>query len=154
MQLLFYKPKTVAEEVSNILTSAIQHTKMDEIFKNNYIFFAFLRLDRVEPMWQYQVRELHELWPKLVDVIDRDDISTIFTMECQEVGLPVEEYDLDSAFLKAQNEWAQELMVATANCILRWNENKVITTPVACWHNGRIFVDIIVCDRYRGFFFW
>ncbi len=153
MQLLFFKQPTIAEEVSKILTNTIQHIKMDEVFKNNYTFFAFLRLDNIEPRWQVQVRDLHKLWSKLVDVINRDDLSTIFIMECQELDLPVDEYDLDDAFHKAQNEWAQELMVSTADYILRWNEDKVISTQVASWHDGHICVDVTVCVKYRDWVF-
>ena len=153
MQLLFYKQPTIAEEVSKILTGAIQQINMDEVFKENYTFFAFLHLDKIDPVWQRQVHELPELWPQLVDVIKRDELSTIFKMECQELNLPVDEYNLDIAFHKAQNEWAQELMVSTADYILKWNEDKVISTPVAAWCAGRIRVDIGQCVKYRDYIF-
>ena len=105
MTLLFYKQQTVAEEVSQILSGAIQHINMDEEFKEHYIFSAFLHLDKIEPLWQIQVRDLHKLWPKLVDVIDQDEFASIFRVCCETEELPVEDYDLDSAFHKAQNEF-------------------------------------------------
>lgn len=146
---IFQPESTIAEEAVKALTDAIHHVKMDQVFKEKYTFFAFLRLDILEPKYHLQVYNLHELWPKLNDVIDRETFFRFFSQECQELNLSAEEYDLDSAFLKAQNEWAVELMVATADFILKWNENKVISTPVASWQHGHICVDQNVCTQYR-----
>ena len=41
------------------------------------------------------------------------------------------ELDLTSAFVKAQKEWAQEIMLQTAEFILKWNEDEIITSQVA-----------------------
>ena len=126
---------------------------MDGVFKESYTFFAFLQLDMIEPVWQHQVRDLPELWYQLNDAIDRDRFFKCFSMKCQQRHLPVEEYDLDSAFHKAQNDWAQELMVATADYILKWYEDCTFSTPVASWRDGHICVDQSVCAKYREWFF-
>ena len=49
---------------------------------------------------------------------------------------------------KAQTEWAEDIMVATADFILKWCEED-ITTQVALWDNGHIQVDTHVCKLYR-----
>ena len=58
--------------------------------------------------------------------------------------LPFTEYDLDRAFEKAQTKWAENIMIATADFILKWYEED-ITTQVAFWDNGHIQVDTHVC---------
>ncbi len=142
----------IVEEARKALTNAIHHLKMDQVFKENYTFVAFLRLDILEPKYHLQVSNLPELWTKLNDVINRETFSQLFSLECQELNLSADEYDLNSAFLKAQNEWAVELMVTTAEYILKWNEDRVISTPVATWHHGQICVDQNICTKYRDCF--
>ena len=151
MQLLYHQfyPSTIAKEAAKALTDALYHIKMDQVFKENYVFYAFLRLDDVEPVYQRQVHDLPQLWHQLDDVIDRDEFAASFRMHCEHLNLPAEDYDLDIAFFKAQHEWAGELMQATANYILTWNENRKITTPVASLQNGRICVDTSLCVKYR-----
>lgn len=150
-QLLYhlFHHTPIAVEAVKALTDAIHHIKMDELFKENYTFFAFLRLDDIEPVYQRQVHDLPELWSQLDNVIERDQFFVSFSMDCEQLNLPAEEYDMDAAFHKAQSEWAQELMVSTANYILKWNEDKHITTQVASWQNGQICVDTSVCNKYR-----
>ena len=46
-------------------------------------------------------------------------ILVIIFRDCKELDLPLKQYDLDSAFQKAQTEWAEEIMVATADYILK-----------------------------------
>ena len=74
---------------------------------------------------------------------------SLFSRDCKELDLPFKQYDLDSAFEKAQTEWAGEIMVATADYLLKWNENEIITTQVAFWKNGQIHVNTNVCKVYR-----
>ena len=50
---------------------AIQHMKMDEVFKDDYKIFAFARLPRVEPVTERQVHDLPQLWNKVDKKIDR-----------------------------------------------------------------------------------
>ena len=108
MQLLFgqFHQSTIVKEASKALTDAIYHIKMDQVFKENYVFYAFLRLDDVEPVYQRQVYNLSHLWHKLDDVIDRDEFAASFNMHCEHLNLPAVDYDMDIAFHKAQHEWA------------------------------------------------
>ena len=41
------------------------------------------------------------------------------------------ELDLTSAFVKAQKERAQDFRLQTADFILKWNEDEIITSQVA-----------------------
>lgn len=144
---LFQQP-TIAEEAQKAITDAIHHVNMDKVFKENYIFFSLLRLDVMEPRSHLQVYNLYKLWPKLKDVIDRESFDMLFSHECQKKNLPAGEYDLDSAFSKAQKEWSVELMVATAEHILQRIEDKTFSKPIAFWHEGLICVDRNVCVKY------
>ena len=44
------------------------------------------------------------------DLIDRKEFFLSFASQCEE--LPFTEYELDSAFEKAQTEWAEDIMIA------------------------------------------
>ena len=150
-ELLYHllQQPTIVEEAKKAMTDAIHHVNMDKVFKENYIFFSVLRLDVLEPRLHFQVLELPKLWLKLKDVIDRESFDTLFFQECQKQNLPAEEYDLDSAFLKAHKEWCEELIVATAEHILQRIEDKTFSKPVAFYVNGQILVEEIVCEKYR-----
>ena len=89
---------------------------MDKVFKENYKMFVFDRLPLIEPVYQRQVHDLPQLWSKVE--VDREEFFLAFSSECRELDLPFAEYDLDSAFVKAQTEWAEGLMVATADQIV------------------------------------
>ena len=66
--------------------------------------------------------------------VDREEFFLAFAS----LELPFTEYNLDS--VQAQTEWAEDIMIATADFILKWYEED-ITTQVAFWHNGHIQVD-------------
>ena len=122
---------------------------MDEVFKDTYKDYAFSLLPLIESVDQRQVHDMPLLWNKVDELIDRDEFFLSFAAECKEMDLPYTKYDLDSAFIKAQTEWAEDLMVATADYILKWFEHEVISTQVAFWDDGHICVDTTVCKRYR-----
>jgi len=128
---------------------ALQHMTMDEVFKDHYKLFAFARLFRVEAVSERHVHDLPQLWNKVDKEIDRDEFFSLFSRECKELNLPYKQYDLDNAFEKAQTEWAEEIMVATADQLLKWNEDEIIKTQVAFWKNGPIHVHTNVCKVYR-----
>ena len=144
-----FQPYTIVTEAAKALTEALQHIKMDEVFKDNYMIFAFERLPLIEPVCERQVHDLPQLWNKVDNLIDRDEFFLSFSSHCKQLDLPFTQYDLDSAFEKAQTEWAGEIMVATADFLLKWNEDLDILTQVACWINGHIHVDTNVCTLYR-----
>ena len=82
------------------------------------------------------------------DLIYREEFFLAFASQCNRLELPFTEYDLDSAFEKAQIEWAEDIMIATADFILKWYE-EIITIQAAFWENGHIQVDTHVCNLYR-----
>ena len=142
LMYILYQPCSIFEDAKKALTEAIQHINMDKVFKENYKMFVFDRLPLIEPVYQRQVHDLPQLWSKVDDLIDREEFFLAFASQCKE--LPFTEYDLDSAFEKAQTEWAEDIMIATADFILKWYEED-ITTQVAFWDNGHIQVDTHVC---------
>ena len=77
---------------------------MDKVFKENYKMFVFDRLPLIEPVYQWQVHDLPQLWSKVDDLIDREEFCLAFAFQCNRLELPFTEYDLDSAFEKAQTE--------------------------------------------------
>ena len=97
------------EDAKKALTEAIQHINMD---KENYKMFVFDRLPLIEPVYQREVHDLPQLWSKADDLIDRKDFFLAFASQCNRLELPFNEYDMDSAFEKAQTEWAED-MIAT-----------------------------------------
>ena len=166
MQLLnhlFQKP-SIAEEARIALTEAIesmtmdndtgsemldQDIKMESIFKQTYTTFAFSKLPLIEPDTNRQVHDLPQLWEKVDQLIDRDEFFLSFAVHCKELDLPFMELDLDSAFIKAQAEWAEDIMISTANFILKWNEDVMLYSQVAFWEDGHIIVDTTKCTTYR-----
>ena len=161
MQLLFntfHKP-TIADEARIALTEAIESLNMDiemvdqdhemeNAFKHNYMTFAFSRLPLIQPNINQQVHDLHQLWEEVDQLIDRDEFCLAFAAHCKQLDLPFMDFDLDNAFIKAQAEWAEEIMVSTANFILHWNEDGV-TSQVAFWEDGNIIVDTTKCSKYK-----
>lgn len=143
-----FQPSTMARSAATALIEAIQHIKMDDVFKFNYRVFAFSILPEIEPESYRQVHDLPQLWERVNDLINRDEFYLAFSSECQELDLPFPDYDLDSAFIKAQTEWAEEIMVATADYIVKWEEDEDISEQVAFWKNGRIQVDTNLCKHY------
>ena len=144
------KPHNIVTEAAKALTEALTIINMDQVFKDNYKIYAFSKLPKIEPVSGRQVHDLPELWNKVDNLIDREEFLLSFAWECQQLNLPFEEYDLEYAFIKAQTEWAAEIMTATADFILKWNEDEEITSQVACWKNGQIHVDTNMCKRYRN----
>ena len=145
----YFQPVTdIARSGATALIEAVQHIKMDEVFKTNYSVFAFAKLPLIEPEYQRQVHDLPQLWESVDDLINRDEFYLSFSSECQELDLPFPDYDLDSAFIKAQTEWAEEIMVATADYIVKWYEDDIIIDQVASWKNGRIEVNTDLCKNY------
>ena len=145
---MFQQP-SIAKEAGKALTQALHHINMDEVFKDNYKMFVFDRLPLIEPVYQRQVHDLPQLWSKVDDPIDREEFFLVFASQCRELDLPFAEYDLDSAFVKAQTEWAEDLMVATADLIVKWYEDEDIPSQVTFWDNGHICVDTTLCVKYR-----
>lgn len=70
--------------------------------------------------WMDQVVNMPNLWESVGNRIDRTHFTKMFVGECKELGLPYQTYDMDDAFNKANGEWAEELIVATATYILKW----------------------------------
>ena len=53
-------------------------------------------------------------------LIDRDEFYSFFSSECAKlISLPYENYHMETAFEKANKEWAMELMVLVADRILK-----------------------------------
>ena len=117
---------------------------MDDIFKNDYKCYAFAFLPDVERSWMKQVVNMPELWDKVGQCIDRTQFTATIISECQELDLPYNTYNLDEAFNKAQNEWADELIIATATYILKWyvevDEDLYLPDEVVELTNGHILV--------------
>ena len=55
---------------------------MDVVFKDNYKVFVFSLLGHLQPEWELQVQNLHDLWNAVGDMIDRDEFLLSFTSEC------------------------------------------------------------------------
>ena len=129
-----------------------QDIEMENIFKHNYMTFVFSRLPILEPNLNRQVHDLPKLWEEVDQLIDRDDFHLAFVTHCKHLDLPFMEFNLENALKKAQREWAPGIMVSTANFILRWNEEEVITTQAAFWDDGYIIVDLTKCKKYKDWF--
>ena len=123
--------------------------EMENIFKDIYSTFIFSIIPSIEPNVYHQVHHLPQLFEKVEKLIDRDDFFLSFTIHCKELDLPFMEFDLTSAFVKAQREWAQDIMIQTADLILKWYENEIITSQVAFWEDGQINVDSVKCKNYK-----
>ena len=122
---------------------------MENIFKVTYSTFAFSKLPSIEPNIHRQVHDLPKLWEKMDHLIDPDDFFRLFAAHCKELDLPFMEFNLTSAFVKAQMEWAQDIMLQTADYILKWNEDEIIASQVAFWKDGQISVDTMKCRKYK-----
>ena len=157
MHILFQP--SIANEAAKALAEAIEsinmdgttdkHMEMEDIFKQTYTSFAFSRLPLLEPNNNRQVHDLPKLWEEVDQLIDRDDFHLAFASHCKQLDLPHAEFDLTSAFIKAQIDWACDLMLQTANFILRWNEDVAILSQAAFWEDGNIIVDTTKCKKYK-----
>ena len=93
--------------------------------------------------------KLHEYWPQLLQLIDREQLRTCFFDEIADINeiakhhpsveshLPLD-YNFEEAFEKVSNEWKTEL-ITVADKILKWFDDdaeKAVVTVV----NGRIQV--------------
>ena len=107
---------------------------MENIFKDTYSTFVFSKIPSIEPNIYRQVYDLPQQWEKADRLIDRDDFFLSFTVHCKELDLPFIGFYLTSAFLKAQKEWVQDIMLQTADFILKWNEDEIFKSPVAFWN--------------------
>ena len=120
---------------------------IENIFKVTYSTFAFSKLPSIELNIHSQVHDLPQLWEKVDQLIDRDDFFRLFASHCKELDLPFTELNLTNAFVMAQREWAQDIMLQTAYYILRLNEDEIITSQVAFWEDGKISVDTLKCKK-------
>ena len=126
-----------------------QDIEMENIFKDTYSTFAFSKIPSIEPNIHRQVHDLPHLWERVDQLIDRDEFCFSFALHCKELDLPFMELNITSAFVKAQKEWAQDIMLQTADFILKWNEDEIITSQVAFWEDGHISVDTMKCTNYK-----
>ena len=132
--------------------------RMDTVFKDWYEVFASSSLCHLHPDWEMHVMKLHEYWPQLLQLIDREQLRTCFFDEIADINeiakrhpsveshLPLD-YNFEEAFEKVSNEWKTELMIAVADKILKWFDDaeKAVVTVV----NGRIQVS--QCPLYSKF---
>ena len=156
MHILFQP--SIANEAAKALAEAIEsinmdgttdkHMEMEDIFKQTYTSFAFSRLPLLEPNNNRQVHDLPKLWEEVDQLIDRDDFHLAFASHCKQLDLPHEDFNLEYAFNEAQGKWAQDIMLQTADFILRWNEDDAIPEKVVFWNDGHIIVDTTVCKKY------
>ena len=124
--------------------------RMDTVFKDWYEVFASSSLYQLHPDWEMHVMKLHEYWPQLLQLIDREQLRTCFFDEIADINeiakrhpsveshLPLD-YNFEEAFEKVSNEWKTELMIVVADKILKWFDDdaeKAVVTVV----NGRIQV--------------
>ena len=124
--------------------------RMDTVFKDWYEVFASSSLYQLHPDWEMHVMKLHEYWPQLLQLIDREQLRTCFFDEIADINeiakrhpsveshLPLD-YNFEEAFEKVSNEWKTELMITVADKILKWFDDdaeKAVVTVV----NGRIQV--------------
>ena len=122
---------------------------MENIFKVTYSIFVFSKIPSIEPNIHRQVHDLPQLWEKVDQLIDRGDFFRLLASHCKELDLPFMELNLTNAFVMAQREWAQDIMLQTADYILRWNEDEIITSQVGFKKDGTISVDTIKCKKYK-----
>ena len=123
---------------------------MDKQFKFIYNVYAFSLLPQLvdsESEWQDQVLYMTELWEKVQPLINKEQFKNMFKRSCEELNLPHGTYDMDEAFHKANGEWAEELMLATADQILKWYDDNIPLKAegVVKFKNGRIVVNTNIC---------
>ena len=115
---------------------------MDEIFKGIYEAHAFSFLPTLEPKWQNQVHHMVDLWEKIH--IDKETFLSTFKRTCDELNLPHQAYDIEEAFEKVNGEWKEELMIATADYIVKWYVDVVDDGRVVALKNGRIVINDLI----------
>ena len=117
---------------------------MDAVFKDNYKIFAFAKLTPV-PDWKLQVQHIRQLWNAVGKLIDRDEFYSLFSSECAKLALPYENYDMETAFEKANKEWAMELMVLVVDRILKWSDDIPLDATIVTQENETILIDLSAC---------
>lgn len=130
---------------------------MDEQFKFWYSTWIYSLLPEMEPDKQKQVINLHLLWEEVDKLIDKPELVRSIINDCQRdnLQLPYVDYDYDSAFAMALNEWKPELMVRVADDIVFTYDNDlpeelafVNEKKLTYCEDGCIKVDITKCPSF------
>ena len=156
----------VCSAVQLIITCPVSNmeasNRMDTVFKDWYEVFASSSLYHLHPDWQMHVMKLHEYWPQLLRLIDREQLRTCFFDEIADINeiaerhpsveshLPLN-YNFEEAFEKVSNEWKTELMITVADKVLKWFDDDIPEKAVVTVVNGRIQVDCKQCPLYSNF---
>lgn len=114
-------------------------------------------LDGIEPDKKKQVTDLHLLWDEIDKLIGKPDLVRSIIKRCQKdnLELPYDSYDYDSAFSMVSNEWKLELMVRIADDIVfTFDDNVpeelafVDEKKLTYYEDGCIKVDVSKCPSF------
>ena len=98
---------------------------MDDVFKENYITYIFSLLPELEVEWKNQIVNMHDLWMDTGRLLDKNEFLKSFSIECEELNLPAESYNINEAFHKANNEWSIELMLTVSDWTIKFYHDDI-----------------------------
>ena len=128
---------------------------MEKLYLN--VMEALFKMDYVEEMLEMAEAYSTDCWEQLENVQVRwchnltgDRMRPAFLAHCDRLSLPGEKCDLDAAVKKVQTVWKEELLVATADMIVREHYNLPISVTVVRFEDGKLQVNEDVIAEHEG----
>ena len=120
---------------------------MEALFKMNYVEEMLEMAEAYSTDWCEQIENVQARW---CHSLTGDRMRPAFLAHCDRLSLPGEKCDLDAAVKKVHTVWKEELLVATADMIVREHYNLPISVTVVRYQDGRVEVDKDVIAEHEG----
>ena len=92
--------------------------------------------------WIEQIHNIHFLWNKLIEEIDKDKLIRTFEMYCLTYGVKKENLNISDAFKFATTSWRLNLMFLVANKIGKKNVfGASDVLPIVKWSGHMMLVN-------------
>ena len=128
---------------------------MEKLYLN--VMEALFKMDYVEEMVEMAEAYSTDWWEQLENVQVRwchnltgDRMRPAFLAHCDRLSLPGEKCDLDAAVKKAHTVWKEELLVATADMIVREHYKLPLSVTVVRFEDGKLQVNENVIAEHEG----
>ena len=124
----------------------LYYNVMEALFKMDYVEDLFEMAEAYSTDWWEQLDMIQARWSQnLVG----DGMRQAFLTHCYRLSLPGEKCDVDAAIKKAHTIWKEELLVATADMIVREHHNLPLSVTVVRWKDGQLDFNMDVIAEYQ-----
>ena len=120
---------------------------MEAIFKMDYVEEMLEMAETYSTDWWEQLGMIQARW---YHNLTGERMRQAFLTHCYRLSLPGEKCDLDAAVEKAHTIWKEELLVATADMIVREHYKLPLSVTVVRWKDGQLQVNEDVIVEHEG----